>query len=194
MINSSDGTKNNQREGFTLIELVVAMTIILIMGAVVYFSISSVLSDKRARTDAVRLETHLAKARQKAYDTKIPVRVVLNCAKAESKGCVLSTQTAVIRGTGVNGWEMSKGLKHFLNPNVNPLNVKGAKQGFDGDKEVPGVYFAIFMPDHRVYSSPRPFDLFLRYGDKTTGDVTGYRVTLGNNSGKISLVKEKIKL
>lgn len=171
-------------KGFSLFELLAVIAIIAILTAVIVPNITSSLADSRVRAEARSLDSLFQKARMMAALKQRPVRVVLNCARKAADACVASLQTAVYAGINVVSWAPQADLRRQCHERVMVSNLGGS--GHDGDASFNGIYWAIFMPDNRVYSDPRPFDLYLHDRYKTGPDATGWRVTLSNDSGRMT--------
>jgi Tfp pilus assembly protein FimT len=163
------------------------MAIAAILSGMAYVNFTAVLSDVRLRAEAGRLEAFLWRARREAAETKRPYRVVLDCAKARP-GCELSLESAVVDKSLVTGWRAEKNGRHGFRPGVRAAMAQAAS-AFDGDRRVAGVHYAIFMPGQKVYSDPRPFGLFLYYGNGS-GETRGYLVSVNNETGRIDLSKD----
>ncbi|MDR2301605.1 MAG: prepilin-type N-terminal cleavage/methylation domain-containing protein [Deltaproteobacteria bacterium] len=191
------------KKGFTVLELVAVLVIALIAFGVAYPGLGSYLKDSRLRSEAKRTEEFFWRAKRLAQESKNPVRVVLDCSKAKAKTCGLSLQTALVDKAAVVGWALAKDGYHPFHENVNCALIASLDKGQDGDKRIKGVHYGIFMPDQRVYSDPRPFEIFLFYSKnpgpgqgpgpgpgQSKGLAAGYRISIDNDNGRISSAKE----
>ncbi|MDR1676804.1 MAG: prepilin-type N-terminal cleavage/methylation domain-containing protein [Deltaproteobacteria bacterium] len=186
--------RKSLKAGFTVMELIVVMAIIVILSSVVYTNLEGIISDKRVRGDAVTLESYLQKGRQRATHTKRPNRVVINCSNSKAEHCLVSLQAAVIDKAVVSDWTNVPNEEYSFHEEVKVAALKSAFSTFDGSKQTDNVYYVIFMPDQSVYCDPKPFDLFIYYGHPEYYGTSGYKVSVGFNNSRISLSKEKIKI
>ncbi|MDR2386316.1 MAG: hypothetical protein LBE80_01860 [Deltaproteobacteria bacterium] len=182
------------KKGFTVLELIVVVVMVIIVGAMVYGNMNSYLSDSRLRGEAKRLEEFLWRAKLLADESKRPVRVVLDCSQAKRSECYLSLQSGLVDKSTVTGWTTLQDGFHLFHEKVKATLLASLDKGQDGDKRIKDLYYGIFMPDQKVYSDPKPFEIFLFYSknqnDSKKVPTNGYRISISRDNGRISLVKE----
>ncbi|MDR0621704.1 MAG: prepilin-type N-terminal cleavage/methylation domain-containing protein [Deltaproteobacteria bacterium] len=181
------------RAGFTILELLVALGIIAIISAIAYPAFSKYQASTKVRTEARTLDSTFQKARMLAAITQKPIRVVVNCAKANAPSCVVNLQTPIYVGINVNGWKNDPDYRRVYDERV-WAEIVGSPLTPDGETEYPSVYWAIFMPNSRVFSNPKPFKLFFRDPAATGPDVAGWTVSLSVDSGRCVTKKEVITI
>jgi hypothetical protein len=171
------------------LELLTIVAIIGILAMIVYPNMSRLIPERRISSEARIIEGYLQKARVKASNVQRPIRVVINC---NATPCWVESQRAVYEGSEVDHW-VAEGDKRFINSMVAFMNASGGF-GYDGEA-LPSdwkVFFAIYMPDSRVYSNPRPFELFL-YNSEMKADVNpkdGWNLSVSNDSGRVLLKRD----
>ncbi|MDR1546458.1 MAG: prepilin-type N-terminal cleavage/methylation domain-containing protein [Deltaproteobacteria bacterium] len=186
-------SSKNFRPGFTMLELLLVIAVIGLLAALSYPALKRLLPDQQVRSELRRLESLMQKARQKASNIQKPVRVVVNCARAQAKTCVADLQTAVRRGSEVSGWETSLTDRRAFNAQVSAAAAPQAgPAGHDGEKTFPQVHWAIFMPDGRVFSDPRPFKLFMRHDSQSAELKKGWSLSVGNDSGRVFVERAEV--
>ncbi|MDR1041669.1 MAG: prepilin-type N-terminal cleavage/methylation domain-containing protein [Deltaproteobacteria bacterium] len=177
--------------GFTLIELLVVIAIVGILSLICYPAMSRLVPNQRVSGEAKQVDAIMQKARLRAATAQRPVRVVLNCA---STPCWVEMQAAVYTLESVTSWAAEAGTRHAFNSDVTVANWASSVE-YDGASAAPlGVRYAIFMPDSRVYSDPRPFDLFFYHRTSTEAVKPGWRLTLGADSGRVNTRREQLNL
>jgi prepilin-type N-terminal cleavage/methylation domain-containing protein len=178
--------------GFSMLELMVVMVIIGILGAIVYPGVARLHSNQKLSKDSYAVDAHLQKARLKAAMTQKPMRVVLDCSK---ETCWVQLQTPVYYQTNVESWDGSQNPKVYFNERTKVSNVKKSF-GHDGDSSAPkDVRYAIFMPDSRVFTDPKPFDILIHPAIiDSSKPLSGFRITITNDSGRVGIKKETVKL
>ena len=140
------------RRGFSLMELMVAIGIMAILSLIAYPLLSGHIATSRVKTDARTVDSVLQRARMTAAITQRPVRVVLNCARNVIPACGLSFQTAAYAGATLIGWDNKPAWRRILGEKSQVAPGSGPGFSHDGSSTTPGVYWAIFMPDSRVFS------------------------------------------
>jgi Tfp pilus assembly protein FimT len=170
-------------------ELIVVISIVGILAMVSYPLMNRLLPNQRVSGEAKKVESFMQRARSKASNLQKPIRVVVNCT---ANPCWIESQRARYNEKVVDGWD-SEGDRRYFNTSVavtnsRPLIPSAPPLAFDGSATFPGIHYAIYMPDGRVYSDPRPFDIFLydRNLDPLTNPTDGWRVTVSNDSGRIN--------
>jgi prepilin-type N-terminal cleavage/methylation domain-containing protein len=176
------------RPGFSLMEIIIVVAVIGILAAVIAPNITRSMAESRIRAEARSLDSLLQKSRMMAAISQKPVRVVLNCVRLAVDGCVANLQTAVYDGITVVGWRDAPGYRR-VGHRVVSVDKVGAP-GTDGDVSFDDLYWAIFMPDSRVYSDPRPFNLLFHDRSQEGADQPGWRVSLSNESGRVSVQRQ----
>ncbi|MDR1658134.1 MAG: prepilin-type N-terminal cleavage/methylation domain-containing protein [Deltaproteobacteria bacterium] len=185
--------KTGNRPGFSLVELIAILGISAILAGVAFPKLTNHLNDSKIRTEAGNLDSVFQKARMMAATTQKPVRVVLNCTLKTSKGCFLALQTPVFSGTEVSSWNEVPSFRHECDPSVSAIGDPGST-AYDGKEKVAGIFWAIFMPDSQVYSTPRPFNLFFFRKDAKNEIRPGWRVILSNDSGRVAIQSDEAKV
>ncbi|MDR1297398.1 MAG: prepilin-type N-terminal cleavage/methylation domain-containing protein [Deltaproteobacteria bacterium] len=178
------------RPGFTLLEMTVVVVILAVLSLAVFQGFRGLTYDRKTRVEASRLETLLTAARSRAGALQIPVRVVVDCAKAAGDRCRYSTQRARVSGSRVVGWAAPQDV-HQVDRVVNIELRSGEKFESDGSTPLTGVYWTIFLPGREALTSPRPFDLVFFFGNDWNVGEAGYRVRVANKSGRVSFMKNE---
>ncbi|MDR1080442.1 MAG: prepilin-type N-terminal cleavage/methylation domain-containing protein [Deltaproteobacteria bacterium] len=179
------------RTGFTLIELLVVIAIVGILSLIIYPTVARMVPNQRIASEAKQVDSVMQKARLRAATAQKPVRVVMNCSAAP---CWIEIQTAVYTVASVTSWTAEPGSRHVFNDGVKVANWNHTV-GYDGASPAPaGIRYAIFMPDSRVYSDPRPFDVFFYHSGSTETDKPGWRLTLGSDTGRVNTSRETLAL
>jgi prepilin-type N-terminal cleavage/methylation domain-containing protein len=176
--------------GFSLMELLTVMAIISILALILFPAMMSYLPDQRVKSDAKRMESFMQKARLKAATLQKPIRVVLNCAMSD-RPCQLEMQTAIYSGSTVSGWNTDGAERYAFNSHVLARIDPRITNNPQGGVTPTNVYWAIYMPDSRVYSAPRPFNVFIYYKDMPT-PIKGYLLTVSNDSGRVLSKRDQI--
>jgi Tfp pilus assembly protein FimT len=173
-------------------ELLTVMGIIAILALIAFPVMSRLVPSQRVSSDAKRVDAFMQKARLRAATAQKPIRVVLNCAASP---CWIELQTALYTGNAVTGWGTGSGDRHVFNNQVRVF-TSTTSADFDGATKAPaGVRYAIFMPDSRVFSDPRPFDVFFYYSSPATvNPKEGFRLSVSNDSGRVSTKREAINV
>ncbi|MDR2354530.1 MAG: prepilin-type N-terminal cleavage/methylation domain-containing protein [Deltaproteobacteria bacterium] len=173
---------NKNKSGFSLIELLIVIGIIAVLSLIAFPVLSRIIPGQRTANDAQRVEAYMQKARLRAATSSKPIRVVLNCSASP---CWIEIQSAIYAGGTVTGWKADIGDHYTFSRDVKFMNSQ-ASSSYDGANRAPsGVGYAIFMPDSRVYSDPRPFDIFIYY-ISSNNPKAGYQVSLSNDSGRVN--------
>ncbi|MDR3155254.1 MAG: prepilin-type N-terminal cleavage/methylation domain-containing protein [Deltaproteobacteria bacterium] len=179
------------RSAFTLFELLVVIAIVGILSLIAYPLLSRILPDSRVSSEVKQTDSYMQKARLKAATVQKPVRVVISCAEDP---CWIESQTAVYTGSAVTGWQADTGSRRRFAKGVSVADI-AASPAHDGASKAPaGVRYAIFMPDSRVYSDPRPFDLFFYPSAVTSAEKRGWRLTVGPDSGRVNTARADLTL
>ncbi|MDR2349376.1 MAG: prepilin-type N-terminal cleavage/methylation domain-containing protein [Deltaproteobacteria bacterium] len=186
---NTNGARVPKSPGFSMLELLTVIAIIGILAAIIFPTMSRLIPDRQLSNDARRVDALFQKARLRAATTQKPIRAVINCASA-STPCVMELQAALYTNSAVSSWQTDPGERHVFNSN-NRVSVYRTNPGRDGSDPVPtGVTYAIFMPDSRVYSDPKPYEIFIHMKSADLAGATGYLLTLSNDSGRVSSKKE----
>ncbi|MDR1308769.1 MAG: hypothetical protein LBL95_02540 [Deltaproteobacteria bacterium] len=186
--------KGRALTGFTVLELVVVLSIMLLLGFAAFKGLGRYLPEKRVRTEATRLDAILRAARQKAIVSQRPVRVAIDCGRKKADRCLVSSQTAILSAATVSGWEPPQDDPHRMHPGVLIMATDQGKASFDGARHVNDVIWAIFMPNSLVYSDPRPFDVFLFHHARPSRPTRGQRITVGRENGRVTLRQDSIRI
>jgi prepilin-type N-terminal cleavage/methylation domain-containing protein len=183
------GSPASQRRGFTLLELITVIAIVGILAAISYPLMSKLVPNQRIAAEGKRVESFLQKARAKSSNLQRPMRVVLNCTASP---CWIESQRATYTNGVVDGWQ-SDGDRRTFNPDVNVSNTSSVT-AYDGASTYAGIRYAIYMPDGRVFSDPKPFDVFLFSNsvDPAQNPKDGWRVTVSNDTGRIQTKRDKL--
>ncbi|MDR2200062.1 MAG: prepilin-type N-terminal cleavage/methylation domain-containing protein [Deltaproteobacteria bacterium] len=186
---TSGAAKGNILKGFTLLELIVVISILGILAVVAYPAMSRFVPNQKVSNEAKRVESFLQKARVNASTKQRPIRVVINCVASP---CWIESQKAVYNGASVDSWT-PEGDRRYFNTMVSLVNST-TTGGRDGAREVPGVRYAIYMPDGRVYSDPRPFDIFLfsNQVDSAVNPKEGWRISVTKDSGRVATKRTEL--
>jgi hypothetical protein len=147
---------------------------------------------QKVRGEAGRLEALFQKVRQRAQSSQMPIRVSFSCRRQETQGCRVSVQTAVFSGTAVTGWSPPEVPGWTIDPAVRLSHLAEPRLS-DGPAVNPEVFWAVFRPDGRVYSDPRPFDLYL-YHPSSEKSPPGFRLQLSRETGRPDLAKAAVPL
>ncbi len=182
----------NIPRGFTFMEVMVVVAVIGILAMMAVPAIMSLAPYQRARGEAQHAAVIMQQARLKAANTQKPMRVVVNCAKHVATGepCVLLLQSAIYDLGQVSGWTDIAGTRHEVHPKVDvlPIEDPGAPGAHDGDAKLADVYWTIFMPSSRVFSDPRPSNLFFGATEfKTNTPWRGWILSVNSASGRTTL-------
>ncbi|MDR1577392.1 MAG: prepilin-type N-terminal cleavage/methylation domain-containing protein [Deltaproteobacteria bacterium] len=171
--------------GFSLMEL---LTIIIIMGVLVAISyplMSSRAPDLASKSGARELETLLKKARIRAANQNRPLRVVINCARQGGVDqCFLDLQSAVVKDAGVTDWARIPGDHQLLDHALSIVKNKTSDQ-HDGKLSIQDIYWIIFLPSGRVFSDPKPLELFLYHSSQKQELKKGWRLTVDKETGRV---------
>ncbi|MDR1036122.1 MAG: prepilin-type N-terminal cleavage/methylation domain-containing protein [Deltaproteobacteria bacterium] len=177
------------RPGFTLIELLVVVAIVGILSLIVYPAVSRMVPNQKISSEAKQVDAVMQKARLRAATAQKPIRVVLNCS---SQPCWVEIQAAVYTVASVTSWATEPGSRHVFSDGVTVRHWSATTVG-DGSSRAPsGVSYAIFMPDSRVYSDPRPFDVFFYHQGSTEPQKPGWRLSVGTDSGRVNTSRETL--
>jgi prepilin-type N-terminal cleavage/methylation domain-containing protein len=176
--------------GFSFIEILTVMIIIGLMATIAYPAVSRLYSGQQLSRDSHGLDELLQKARLKAAITQKPIRVVLDCSKDK---CWAELQTPVYDKNNVVAWDRTLDARKYLNGRTSVTNVQDFSE-HDGSKEAPnGVRYAIFLPDSRVFSDPKPFDILLHPSkEKDVRLRKGFRIIVSADSGRVVIRRESI--
>jgi prepilin-type N-terminal cleavage/methylation domain-containing protein len=174
--------------GFSLIELIVVVAIIAIFASLSLPAISRYVPDQRVKHEAENARAFFHKARELAANGQKPVRVSVNCRRLKVDGCYLTLQRALFTGAAVSDWTQSNVKSVNLHPKVF-LAPSKAEFASDGSGTTLSVYWAVFMPDGKVFSSPKPFDLFLSYGSAIEKKTKGYKLIVSDIGGRVSVLR-----
>ncbi|MDR2613050.1 MAG: prepilin-type N-terminal cleavage/methylation domain-containing protein [Deltaproteobacteria bacterium] len=201
---SEDTGKARPGTGFTLIELLVVIGIVGILALIAYPTLSRILPNQYVSSEAKMVDGFIQKARIKAATAQRPVRVVLKCPVSDSSGeaCWIKLQAAKYSDNAgnwvVTGWQ-DDGPRREFNDAVRLTNFRqtpcNTSDCYDGATAAPpGVRYAIFMPNGRIYSDPKPFDVFFYH--RSSGDLTkpGWRLRVGADSGRVNTERAELTL
>jgi prepilin-type N-terminal cleavage/methylation domain-containing protein len=178
----------NQSRGFTLVELLAVIAIVGILALITFPALARFVPNQRVSGEAKQVDAIMQRARLRAATSQKPVRVVVNCSGIP---CWAEIQLARYTFGAVSGWEQEPGTRHPFSDDVTAVRrATGGAYSYDGATAAPnGVFYAIFMPDSRVFSDPRPFDVFFYHRATTTLMKQGWRLSLGPDSGRVSTAK-----
>jgi Tfp pilus assembly protein FimT len=176
------------------LELLVIMGIVAVLSMIAFPFLTDYLADSRARTEARSVDSAFQRARMMAAITQRPVRVVLNCTRAVAPACVLNLQTALYSGVLVSGWNNEITYRREMHEKVEVEAATGPGTSHDGSATTPGIHWAIFMPDSRVFSDPRPLSLFFHQDNRTGPATRGWRVSLSSDSGRVQTQRDQVDL
>jgi prepilin-type N-terminal cleavage/methylation domain-containing protein len=176
--------------GFSFIEMLTVMIVIGILAAVAYPAVSRLYSGQQLSRDSHGLDELLQKARLRAAITQRPIRVVLDCSKDR---CWAELQAPVYDKSNVVSWDKTKDARKYLSERTAVTNVQDFSD-HDGTKEAPkGVRYAIFLPDSRVFSDPKPFDILIHPAKENSIRLRkGFRVLVSADSGRVLIRRESI--
>jgi prepilin-type N-terminal cleavage/methylation domain-containing protein len=172
--------------GFSLLELIAAVAIIGILASICYAAMNRYVPGFRLRAEAKAIDSLFQKARLRAASSQKPVRVVINCTKNVVDTCVANLEGANYTGANVTSWTNFSSDRHEFSPYVMAVKETSAST-FDGTSTFTNIFWAIFLPDSRVFSDPRPFSLFIyNDGDNLSQLTKGWRVSLSNDAGRVA--------
>jgi Tfp pilus assembly protein FimT len=173
-------------------ELLTVIAIIGILAAISFPALSRMVPNQKLSSDAKSVDAILQKARLRAATSQKPIRVVLNCSASP---CWIELQAATYLNSSVSGWNSVENERYVFNSSTSVSN-SSTTYAFDGASAAPaGVRYAIFMPDSRVYSDPKPFDVFLYLGSASgVNPKNGWRITLSSDSGRVNSKKESLTI
>jgi Tfp pilus assembly protein FimT len=161
------------------------------MVAIAFPALSRFVPNQKVSSEAKAVDSYLQKARLRAANSQKPIRVVINCAV---NPCWVELQTAVYTGSAVTSWQSESSDRHYFDRAVTGANSL-ASYAFDGATAAPaGVRYAIFMPDSRVYSDPKPFDIFFYHTSSSLPSKEGWRLSLSNDSGRVNTKRETLTI
>lgn len=180
------------RQGFSMIELMVVVAVIAILAMMAGPALMTLVPYQRARTEARHAATIMQQARLKAANTQRPVRVVLDCSRNDEP-CTFITQTAIYHLGAVTGWDQVGSTRHEMHRRVEVELVYAAEDDEgntigDGGTTREGLYWAIFMPSSRVFSTPRPFTLYFMAEEFATREYRpGWLLSVHASSGRTTI-------
>jgi type IV fimbrial biogenesis protein FimT len=150
-----------KNSGFTLVELVLTVTVAAILTAIAVPSFQSAIANNRATTQANAIVTALRLARNEAVKRQKPVTV---CARSTSE-----TDPKCAGGDWKNGWMV------FVDPDDS--GTEGEFDNEDGDKDV----------RLRVFEAPSGHPIFTHTTTKIRFDASGNSLF---GQGTVSLKQE----
>jgi Tfp pilus assembly protein FimT len=179
------------RAGFTLLEAVVVVGILAVLAFIIFPTMSRLRTDARVQTDARSLENSFQRARTMAAIVREPVRVVVDCAESRDDGCASVIQTPVFNGMIVKSWRSRLDLKRPLKSTSRVVKAS-QRAGHDGYRPVKDVFWVIFLPDGRVFSDPKPFEVMVRDRSGDASQPGGWRVSISADTGRVAAAREPL--
>ncbi|MDR0355943.1 MAG: prepilin-type N-terminal cleavage/methylation domain-containing protein [Deltaproteobacteria bacterium] len=185
-------------QGFTLFELLVVIGLIGALAALSFSSFRNLLPQQTVRSEAERFFSLVDKAKTMAASGRLPVRAIIDCSSKGGVACAMTRQQAVVQNLKLVGWEKAGAPIQGLSPQVMVDNSLLTQTDFDGNRSITGIYWVIFMPDGRVYSDPKPFDVFFfqrsQRDQKNQNPVPGWRMTINQDNGSINMSQESRRI
>jgi hypothetical protein len=155
----------------------------------------SYMPSYKTRGDLKKLEGVFQQAKSRAMNLQKPIRVIVNCT-GSGTGCFTKVQTAIYNNGQAESWSSNAKDKIYLDEQVRIVkSING--DGHDGQVSYSDIYWAIFMPDGRIFSDPRNddvgFDIFVYY-QQTGNPKNGWRLTVGKETGRVMVHSNQTKV
>jgi prepilin-type N-terminal cleavage/methylation domain-containing protein len=187
--------KPKNKPGFSLIELIVVITIIAILAALVVPNLMQQVPRSRLNTETQRFANFLRQARQKAANTQKPIRVAVNCiahfaVSTDQPPCTAKMETAIFSDGVMDNWgPVREGFIEFKEKiNVQARTVKDV----DGNwSQTPGssidddLIWVVFLPSGQVISSFGPPINISFWYESLAEDKTSWEINLNSASGRV---------
>lgn len=164
-----------QSSGFSLIELLTAIVIFAILVMIAAPALFSIIPSFQLRRAASATSGLMSLGRTTAFNTKKPIRAVVNCRLADEP-CRLSLFAAVFDDSGaLDSWEeIGNSIRAF----ADGVEVSAQTPNTMVNNNPANVYWAVFLPTGKVIASHSPFTLVL--------DTNGYNSGTWNISVNLS--------
>jgi type II secretory pathway pseudopilin PulG len=186
-------------------EMLVVIAVVAILALMAVPALTRLVPVQRVRSESQSVATFMRQARLTAANTQKPVRVTLFCPAARAAGappCRLFMQTASYDFSvpgGLVNWRPEQPPGHEMARQVFPerARVSGSNTPLytytddgGGTGTPSGMFWAIFMPNGRVFSNPRPFALNFHADDLGGRDGPNWwLLEVDNGTGRAALTR-----
>jgi prepilin-type N-terminal cleavage/methylation domain-containing protein len=179
-------TLERRRPGFSLTEVLVVAAVVALLAMLAIPALSRLPPAQRMRGEAQNAAAFARQARLKAASSQKPVRVVLECPPDRAAPCRLTMEAAVYSLGQVTDWVRVPNGGREMARQISARPAAAPPYKGDSDRAREGVFWAIFMPNGRIFSFPSPFDLVFN-ADDLRGNWPNWRLTVDRGSGRAAV-------